>query len=387
MEILLIASLVGALIVTVFRMNHLESRLLRLSKSSPFQIHASSGSLNGKRHKSDLHEAAFNIISPAKNVTIREESFRIVGEAPENYVVALSRGGKLLQAVVPQKGEFIFPNLTSLNGQANYVVRAIDPEGNVSIIEERSYKFIHKAPAITSSDFSRGSILQRKVALTFDGGSLANAVDPILEVLSRYSVKSTMFLTGSFIEKYPEAVKKIANMGHEVGNHTWDHLHLTSYADDKKQITLPELNKETLQKQLQRTGDLFAEVTGGKMQPFWRAPFGEHNGEIRRWAAEVGYRHVGWTSGKTYSESLDTVDWIADSSSTAYRSSQEILQKFIDRIDRNDGDGLAGGIILMHLGTQRMDDPVHQILPTLIEALLEQNFQLVPVSDLISGRS
>ena len=192
-----------------------------------------------------------------------------------------------------------------------------------------------------------------------------------------------MFLTGRFVKRYPETAKRIVQMGHEVGNHTWDHLHLTSYALDKKQTTLPHLNKRTLQEQLQRTDELFVEVTGEKMQPFWRAPYGEHNGEIRRWAAESGYRHIGWTLGRTYGESLDTVDWVADSNSSAYRSSQEILQKFLKLADRDDGWGLAGGIILMHLGTHRQEDPVYQILPKLIEALNERNYRIVPISDLL----
>ncbi|MFQ5631674.1 MAG: hypothetical protein ACE5I1_23120, partial [bacterium] len=82
-------------------------------------------------------------------------------------------------------------------------------------------------------------------------------------------------------------------------------------------------------------------------------------------------------------ESLDTVDWVADSSSSVYRSSKAILQKFLKLADRDDGSGLAGGVILMHLGTQRKEDPVYQILPDLIEALNERNYRIVPISDLL----
>ena len=76
-QILIIATLVGALVVPVFRMKRLEKRLLRLSKSIPAQIHVNNGSLNGKHLTSNLHEKAFNIIAPANGGTIMEKTFRI----------------------------------------------------------------------------------------------------------------------------------------------------------------------------------------------------------------------------------------------------------------------------------------------------------------------
>jgi len=51
-------------------------------------------------------------------------------------------------------------------------------------------------------------------------------------------------------------------------------------------------------------------VTGQTMAPFWRAPYGEHNAEIRAWAAEAGYRHISWTRGAGVAEDLDTRDWV-----------------------------------------------------------------------------
>ena len=63
---------------------------------------------------------------------------------------------------------------------------------------------------------------QKVVALTFDDGPTTN-VDEILPLLNQYNAKATFFLIGSDIEKNPEEAKKIANSGHQIGNHTYSH--------------------------------------------------------------------------------------------------------------------------------------------------------------------
>jgi peptidoglycan/xylan/chitin deacetylase (PgdA/CDA1 family) len=136
-------------------------------------------------------------------------------------------------------------------------------------------------------------------------------------------VRCTLFLTGKFMQHYPDLVKQMVKDGHEIGNHTWSHPHLTTFALNRRQDTLPEISREFLQTELNKTSDHFTALTKKKMAPFWRAPYGEHNLEIRRWAAELGLQQIGWTLGK--GESLDTLDWVADTSVTYYRSADQIL--------------------------------------------------------------
>lgn len=71
------------------------------------------------------------------------------------------------------------------------------------------------APNITRGDLSR-----REVALTFDGGSEDGDAGLILDTLRKKGVKATIFLTGRFISRYPDVVRRIVHDGHEVGNHT-----------------------------------------------------------------------------------------------------------------------------------------------------------------------
>jgi peptidoglycan/xylan/chitin deacetylase (PgdA/CDA1 family) len=58
--------------------------------------------------------------------------------------------------------------------------------------------------------------------LTFDDGPSKN-VNEILPLLDKYDVKATFFLIGNEIEKYPEEAGKIAEAGHQIGNHTYSH--------------------------------------------------------------------------------------------------------------------------------------------------------------------
>jgi hypothetical protein len=73
---------------------------------------------------------------------------------------------------------------------------------------------------LPTEDLSRGRPDTGTVAITFDGGSYGNAATRILDVLEERGLKVTFFLTGEFMNRYPEITRRIANSGHEVGNHT-----------------------------------------------------------------------------------------------------------------------------------------------------------------------
>src|SRR3990170_4037126 len=95
----------------------------------------------------------------------------------------------------------------------------------------------------------------------------------------------------NLIERYPELVKKMAEDGHEIGNHTMTHPHLTTFEKNLKQQTLPGVDREFIIRQLKETAKIFRELTGKDMIPYWRAPYGEQNAEIRQWAYKAGFTH------------------------------------------------------------------------------------------------
>jgi len=229
-------------------------------------------------------------------------------------------------------------------------------------------------------DISRGNLARKEIALTFDGGGWANAASEILDTLREKEIASTFFLSGEFMRRYPDLVRRIVEDGHEVGNHTENHPHLTSYAANSRHELLPWVNRRFLWRELMGAEMLFLELTGKRMAPFWRAPYGEQNATVRRWAKEIGYQHISWTSDDRARKSLDSLDWVADPSQKMYCSSEDVRNRILGY-----GDGTNGGIILMHLGTSRRRDRVHERLGEIIEGLQERGYRLVKVSELVEG--
>ena len=64
----------------------------------------------------------------------------------------------------------------------------------------------------------------RSVYLTFDDGPIPEATPIILDILRRYDIHATFFMVGDNVRKYPELYQQIVEGGHQVGNHTHNHI-------------------------------------------------------------------------------------------------------------------------------------------------------------------
>jgi peptidoglycan/xylan/chitin deacetylase (PgdA/CDA1 family) len=331
---------------------------------------------------SPVNNAFFKLDKPAQAM-VTGNQLVIEGEALDGQIISLVQGKWVRAVTLPKGGKFTLPPAMLAPGQNQFVVQALDHEGKTIALEHLTISYGRPTINYLTTDLTRGSLERRQVSLTFDGGSTDNAANEILDILRQHQLQVTIFLTGGFIRKFPEVTRRIVQDGHEVGNHTWSHPHLTSFATTKRNETLPNVTREFVHDELNRTARLFEEVTRAKMAAFWRAPFGEHNAEIRQWAAELGYRHIGWTRGRSWQESMDTLDWVSDTSSVAYHTSEEILANLMTMTE-NENHGINGGIILMHLGSHRQEgDHVYKTLPRLISGLRDKNYELVKVSDLM----
>ncbi len=235
-----------------------------------------------------------------------------------------------------------------------------------------------------STDLDRGNPKTGRVAITFDGGSYGNGAERILDVLKKRDLKATFFLTGEFMERFPGITRRIALDGHEVGNHCYSHPHLTTFAENHRQDTLPGVTRELITKELKMNEELFEKLTGLKMVPLWRAPYGEQNRIIRQWASEAGYRHVSWTYDPKTRKSLDGLDWVSDRDSALYLTSNQIVNKILS-FDRETDMGLSGGIVLLHLGSERSDDPFYPKLGQLIDGLEKKGYVVGSVSSMIGA--
>lgn len=234
--------------------------------------------------------------------------------------------------------------------------------------------------------FINGPSDRKLVSLTFDGGSLANISGAVLDTLGSRSIRATMFLTGEFIRKFPEVTRRIVAEGHECGNHTFGHPHLTTYPVDHTRSTLPGIDAQRLEEQLSRAEDLFRRTTGVPFAPLWRAPYGEFNRDLCRWGYEAGYLHVGWRQGATWRQGLDSNDWIPDSTTPGFHTPAEFFDKVV-HLARLQPGGINGGIILMHLGTERKQPAmqVHTVLGVLIDSLRSEGYRFVPVTELVAA--
>lgn len=214
----------------------------------------------------------------------------------------------------------------------------------------------------------------KRIAVTFDGNASSNGTAHLLDLLKELDLKITLFVTGGFIERYPTLVRRAVLAGHEVGNHTYSHPHLTTYAENQRHRLLPGVTKAWFHDQLRRTEAAYREATGRPMAPLWRSPYGEENSTLRGWALELGYLHVRWSSLE--GASLDARDWVADEHSSLYQDSRRMMDRLLGF------PHLEGGIVLMHLATERSEPPWTE-LPRFVRELERRQVRPVKISDLL----
>ena len=314
-------------------------------------------------------------------VTQSASGARIEGKAPAGSAVFLFAGSQFVGAAFAEEGRFRFEDVRVagpyrvgalfLSPELAPFAPAARPPATASVApDSRLSTLDSRLPSIP--DVTRGPVDRRDILVSFDAGSSARGAKEILEALRARGIRTTMFLTGDFIRRYPDLTRQVAADGHEVGNHTDTHSHLTTYAEDGRQATRTGIDRAFLSGELTRTALLYRETTGRSMAPLWRAPFGEHNNEIRRWAAQAGYWHVGWTGGRA---GLDGLDWVSDPASPAFRSSQRVVSRLIANAEN-------GGIVLLHLGSDR-DDPVALRIPDLLDGLSRHGFRFARASEFL----
>ena len=328
------------------------------------------------------HPSHLKITSPNVDAMVTDNEITILGEAKDNTIISLMRDSVVIAVTLPENGMFKFENILATRGHNRFKINAISADGKSNAMQEIRFTYYSPTLSYLARNYVRGDIRQKEIAITFDGDFLNNAANPILDILNEKNIKCSFFLTGRFLEKYPETVRRMVEEGHEIGNHTWDHPHLTTFEQNKRHDTHPDITREILQEQLTNTTQLFKKITGIEMNRIWRAPYGEHNYQIRRWAAELGYRQVGWTVGKDWRDSMDTMDWVADKNSSGYFTAEQIVQKVLS-FGEGKQNGANGCIVLMHLGTKRTDDFPYDKLPKMIDGLREKGYKLVTVTELL----
>lgn len=126
------------------------------------------------------------------------------------------------------------------------------------------------------------------VALTFDDGPHPDTTPWLLEELETHGLRATFFVIGRQVERFPELAQRIADEGHDLANHTYDHPDLRHLGD------------EAVATQLRVSNEIIAATTG--VTPRWfRPPFGATSDRVRAQVDAHGMTEVIW--------SIDTHDW------------------------------------------------------------------------------
>ncbi|MBF0406488.1 MAG: polysaccharide deacetylase family protein [Candidatus Riflebacteria bacterium] len=171
-----------------------------------------------------------------------------------------------------------------------------------------------------------------QVFLTFDGGADADGLPGILSELGQRNIKSTFFLTGQFVKKYPELSREILNRGHEIANHSMSHPDMSDFGEDK------------ISTQIQDAQAAIFSVTGRNPVPWFRFPFGAQNRRVEEIVEKIGYKSVYWT--------IDTLDWKEPSVSS-------IISKVRSKLKKN-------SVILMHCGSRNGAKALKGVLDEII---------------------
>lgn len=217
-------------------------------------------------------------------------------------------------------------------------------------------------------------------ALTFDAHSAEHGAREVLALLRERRVKATIFVTGRFATESREILRLAAADGHEIGNHTFTHPHLTTWATDRSNRVRPGVTRAFLHDELRRTAEAIAAAIGRPPSRFWRAPYGEHNATIRAWAEELGLVQVDWT--RAPGDGLDSLDWVDDPSRRNYLGAEAMARRLLG-FEARHGVPLAGAIILMHLGSTRPDPPLLEVIPTLLDETDRRGLRPVTVGELV----
>lgn len=168
----------------------------------------------------------------------------------------------------------------------------------------------------------------------------------ILDILKKHDIHVTFFMTGGWVESYPDDVKTIAEAGHELGNHSENHKQMSTLSADE------------CKEEIMKVHEKVKEIAGIEMQVF-RPPYGDYNDTLINVVKECNYHAIQWDV-----DSLDWKDYGVDS----------ILNTVLNHKHLGNGS-----IILCHNGAKY----TAQALDKLITGLKDKGFTFVKMSELI----
>lgn len=197
---------------------------------------------------------------------------------------------------------------------------------------------------------------KRKVYITFDDGPSAYTED-ILDILDKYNVKATFFVTGEAAESHPERYVEIVKRGHSIGMHSYSHRYKDIYA-----------SKESFAADLNKLQTFLYDTTGVETN-LYRFPGGSSN-------------TVSDVDMKVFCDYLEEegivyFDWNVSSKDATNKriTADDIYHNTVDGLERFDN-----AVILMHDAVTK--EETIEALPQIIEHILEmENTEILPITE------
>lgn len=195
--------------------------------------------------------------------------------------------------------------------------------------------------AAEETEREQADVGERKIALTFDDGPHPVYTELLLDGLKERGVKATFFVVGKNIPGHEEVILRMAQEGHLIGNHTYDHADVS------------RLSSSQVCEEFQKTSDLVEEITG-EATPYVRPPFGNWDDELDCLSSMIA---VNWT--------IDPLDW-----TTA--NTAQVVERVVTEAAGDD-------IILLHDYYKSSVEAALQI----VDILQARGFSFVTVEELL----
>lgn len=130
---------------------------------------------------------------------------------------------------------------------------------------------------------------EKVISISFDAAWGNEDTGQLIEILNKYNVKTTFFVVGGWVDKFPESVKQLSDAGHEIMNHSNTHPHMT------------QISVEKMKEEVEKCDEKIQKITGVKPTLF-RAPYGDYDNKVVQAMRETGHYTIQWDV-----ESLATV--------------------------------------------------------------------------------
>lgn len=185
---------------------------------------------------------------------------------------------------------------------------------------------------------------EKKVAISFDCAWGTTYTDRLLSIMQEHDVKCTFFAVEFWTEKYPDYVKKISDLGHEIGTHSATHPYMS------------KLDKMAIERELTSSSKAIEDITGKKVELF-RPPYGDYDDLLIETATALNLFVIQWD--------VDSLDW-------KDLSAKQIENRVLSRVKN-------GSIVLFHNQGLHTADALENI----ILELKNKGYSFVPIGQLI----